>query len=352
MRAPRTWKPIWAYLLHLLVMGSVLYLVLSFVFLIFPITYDTAFTPSVLILALVLASVQAAFTWGFIRRRFIVPMHETKEYLHRLTSSETGNFSSMDSSRVHSFLQPSLEGLAHFLDEERRTFSRMEKVRSEFLGNVSHELRTPLFTLQGYLETLLDGAINDSRVNHTFLEKALSQTSRLNELVSDLIDISRIESGDLRLSPRYFDLREFLLNVVDQVRDYATQKGVTLDTLAIGEESVTILADRTRLGQVVSNLLENAIKYNREKGRVEVALHVQKGEVILSIRDTGIGISKEHQERIFERFYRVDKGRSREVGGTGLGLAIVKHIVHAHRGHIELDSQPGEGSLFRIFLPR
>lgn len=332
-------------------MVGVHYCLLSVVFLVFPISYESAFTYSTLFLAFLIGSLNAMVTWSFIRRRFLRPLDRTKEFIRRL-GTEGGQVDLSEATEVITELEEPVHRLAFSLDSERQSYHRMEKVRSEFLGNVSHELRTPLFTLQGYLETLLDGAMGDPEVNRTFLEKALAQTSRLNALVNDLIDISRIESGDMRLSPRYFDIREFLLETVNEYRDYAEQRKVRIETQALGAEPISVLADRKRLQQAVANLLENAIKYNSENGTVEVALIPQKGDVIVSIHDTGIGIGDEHQERIFERFYRVDKGRSREVGGTGLGLAIVKHIVHAHRGKIEVESQPGEGSTFRISLPR
>ncbi|MDP4117386.1 MAG: ATP-binding protein, partial [Bacteroidota bacterium] len=204
---------------------------------------------------------------------------------------------------------------------------KLEKMRTQFIGNVSHELRTPIFAVQGYLETLLNGAINDPKVNITFLEKAISNTQNLNNLLNDLIDISMIESGEMRMSFRYFNLREFLMPVVDDLKYLAENKGISLD-LVILNEKLTVFGDKSRLRQVLNNLIQNAIKYT-DAGKVEIVVEEESRSVTIKVKDTGIGIPKEDINRIFERFYRVDKARSREVGGTGLGLAICKHIIEA-----------------------
>jgi two-component system phosphate regulon sensor histidine kinase PhoR len=229
---------------------------------------------------------------------------------------------------------------------------RLEKVRSEFLGNVSHELRTPIFAIQGFIETLLNGAVDDSSVNRSFLEKARTNASRLSALLEDLINISQIESGEMKMSFRYFNVNEFLEAVARDFQGLAGQLNVALSAVCKTGGTVEVLGDRDRLRQALSNLIENAIKYNVPDGKVVIASEEEEEGVRISISDTGVGIAAEHVSRIFERFYRVDKDRSREVGGTGLGLAIVKHIIEAHESSIEVKSEPGKGSTFSFLLKK
>lgn len=227
---------------------------------------------------------------------------------------------------------------------------RLEKVRTEFLGNVSHELRTPIFAIQGFLETLLDGAIDDDMVNRKFLEKANIHTQNLNNLLNDLIDISMIESGQMHLSFRYFNIGEFLVSVAQELEPYAEKKNIDLKIHPV-RENLKLFGDKSKLKQVLVNLIQNAIKYT-EEGEVEIIVEEHRNYAILTVRDSGVGISDRDLPRIFERFYRVDKGRSRAVGGTGLGLAIVKHIVEAHGSKVEVKSEPGRGSEFSFRLKK
>ena len=226
---------------------------------------------------------------------------------------------------------------------------KLESVRSEFLANVSHELRTPIFSIQGFIETLIDGALDDPAVNRDFLQKAYQHSERLNTLLNDLIEISRIESGEMRMSFRYFDITEFLRGVVEDMAPKAQRKSISL-TACLQSEEILVLGDKERLRQVLSNLVDNSIKYTDEGGAVEVGYAVIPDHVRVYVKDTGCGIGAEHVSRIFERFYRVDKDRSRSVGGTGLGLAIVKHIVEAHKSKIEVSSELGKGSEFSFLL--
>lgn len=230
---------------------------------------------------------------------------------------------------------------------------RLERVRSEFIGNVSHELRTPIFSVQGYLETLLDGAVDDISVRDDFLRKAHHNVLRLHTLLTDLIEISRIESGEMRMSIRYFDIASFLRSIVEELTPTAEIAGVGLELRIMTDEpDVQVKGDRDRLKQVIVNLVENAIKYNRSDGSVSVILEISPEGATISVSDTGIGIPPEDVGRIFERFYRVDRDRSRAVGGSGLGLSIVKHILEKHRAHIRVSSTPGEGSTFSFTLQR
>jgi len=227
---------------------------------------------------------------------------------------------------------------------------KLQRIRSEFIANVSHELRTPIFAIQGYLETLLNGAINDPKVNINFLEKAVHHTNNLSNLLNDLINISMIESGEMQMSFRYFELGPYINSIIDELKFLAEEKNIKLTITPI-RPGLQVFGDKERLKQVFNNLIQNAIKYT-EQGEVEISVEEDKKFVIIKIRDTGIGIPEDQLSRIFERFYRVDKARSRAVGGTGLGLSIVKHILEAHNSKIEVKSQVGIGSEFSFKLKK
>lgn len=249
-------------------------------------------------------------------------------------------------------IEKSLNSLSKKISDEYKKMSKLEKVRSEFLGNVSHELRTPIFSIQGYIETLKNGAITEPGTNMDFLGRIERHAERLNSLVSDLIEISKIESGELKLSYRFFDIQEFLHSIIDELNSLAKANSITINFNSTTVHQILVFADREKIRQVMINLIENAIKYNKSNGSITIELTDKAKEVIISVIDTGIGIPEEHHSRIFERFYRVDKNRSREKGGTGLGLAIAKHIIEAHKGTISISSKVGEGSRFSFPLPK
>ncbi len=233
------------------------------------------------------------------------------------------------------------------LAEKHSEVVRLQSIRSEFLANVSHEVRTPLFALKGFLETLLDGGINDPSVSRSFLEKAQNHAGRLDLLLKDLIDISRIESGDMRLSFRYFAVAPFLREVVEDHREAATRRGHTIELTVVDEDAI---GDRSRLRQVLDNLLSNAVNYCPNGSRIQVRGEAFGAGVRITVEDNGHGIAPEHLPRLFERFYRVDADRSREQGGTGLGLAIVKHIIEAHGSKICVESILGKRTSFYFDL--
>jgi len=227
---------------------------------------------------------------------------------------------------------------------------KLEVARSEFLGNVSHELRTPIFAIQGYVETLLNGAVNDTKVNIGFLEKVNHHALNLSSLLNDLIDISMIESGQMKMSFRYFPIGEYLEGIINDFSQMAHEKGLEIVYKPVRSD-LLLFGDKDRLRQVFVNLFTNAIKYT-EKGKVELVVEEKEKTAQITVKDTGIGIPKEDLPRIFERFYRVDKVRSREIGGTGLGLAIVKHIIEAHGSKVTVDSIVGYGSEFSFRLKK
>jgi two-component system phosphate regulon sensor histidine kinase PhoR len=226
----------------------------------------------------------------------------------------------------------------------------LERIRQDFVANVSHELRTPLTTIKGYAETLLEGALKEE-VAFQFVQVIKRHTDRLAKIVEDLLTLSKIESREFQLAIEPCSLSDLISEVLDVVKEPAKKKRISLsyDRLA---SPLFVLGDRHYLEQVFVNLLDNAIKYGREGGRITIStLEKSPTEIEISVQDDGIGIPKEDLPRIFERFYRVDKGRSQELGGTGLGLSIVKHIVQGHGGRLWVESQLGQGSIFYFTLP-
>ena len=227
---------------------------------------------------------------------------------------------------------------------------QLERTRQEFVANVSHELRTPLSLIKGFVETLLEGAKNDPEKSTRFLQTIEKHADRLTFLIEDLLTISRLESGQIIMSLHPVDMREETQRVADDLRSRADEKQIVLDNLV--PEQLSAHADADRLQQVLFNLVENAIKYGRPAGRVTIGGGpAAGGKIEIWVRDDGPGIPAESRERVFERFYRVDRARARETGGTGLGLSIVKHIVQAHGGEVWLKSEEGEGTAFHFTLP-
>jgi two-component system phosphate regulon sensor histidine kinase PhoR len=227
----------------------------------------------------------------------------------------------------------------------------LEAVRRDFVANVSHELRTPLSTIKGYAETLLDGAINDPENAHEFVKIMYDDANRLALLVNDLLDLSKIESGKFTLNIEPLSLKPLVENVLSGLQKNADQKEIDV-SVHIDDSLSKVKADDSRIAQVLLNLIDNAIKYTPEGGAVRIEAIEKHDCVMVDISDTGIGIPEKDLPRIFERFYRVDKGRSRKMGGTGLGLSIVKHIVQSHGGTVFVESTVGKGSTFSFTIPK
>jgi two-component system phosphate regulon sensor histidine kinase PhoR len=241
-------------------------------------------------------------------------------------------------------------------EEELERLRKMEVYRREFLADVSHELKTPIFAAQGYILTLLDGAMDDAKVRHKFLKKAAKSLNSLNTLVQDLLTISQLESGFISMKPENFDFSELVQDVFDQLEHKGKKRKVKLRTNFEIEVPCMVYADRSRLTQVMINLVANAIKYHKlEGGWVRVTLRnslQHPEEITIEVSDNGMGIAHEHHARIFERFYRVDKSRSKKQGGTGLGLAIVKHILESHHTKINVESALEVGTTFTFRLKK
>jgi len=228
-----------------------------------------------------------------------------------------------------------------------------ENYRREFIGNVSHELKTPLFTVQGYLETLIDGALKDKKIRKKYLERANKGVERLTFIVKDLDMITKLEVGELHLNKEKFDIIELIKSIFDLLEMKALQQQMSLTFDKYYTTNIMVIADRERIQQVLTNLFVNAIKYGKTGGTTEVSVEsLLKEKVLVRITDNGKGIEKEEIPRLFERFYRVDKSGSREQGGSGLGLSIVKHILDAHNEKIYVESQYGIGSEFSFTLEK
>ena len=234
--------------------------------------------------------------------------------------------------------------------EDITELRRLEQVRTDFASNVSHELKTPLTSIQGFLETLIDGAIDNPETARKFLNIIMLETERLTRLINDILSISRIESGMNKAPMERIRLDKAAFNVTEMLSIHAKEKEIKL-SCHMNADPVYIIGNKDHVEQMLINLVENGIKYNKPGGSVTVQVFKNDTEANLTVADTGIGIEEEHLPRIFERFYRVDKGRSRSMGGTGLGLAIVKHLVRTMHGEIEVHSKYGEGTEFLVTLP-
>ncbi len=245
-----------------------------------------------------------------------------------------------------------LKSLQLVNQREIKKLKDLEAYRREFLGEVSHELKTPIFAIQGFIHTLMDGAVDDMRVRNKFLKKAMKNSDRLASLVDDLLVITQAESGEIETKIRRFPIYELVSDVVESLERKFSRKSrnITCIVEANGLEGQDVLADRERIEQVLTNLVDNAIKYGNPQGTIRIELRLRNDKLEISVIDDGPGIDPEHLEKIFRRFYRVDKSRSRETGGTGLGLAICKHLLKLHGETISVSSQLGEGTSFIFTL--
>ncbi len=229
---------------------------------------------------------------------------------------------------------------------------QLEKYRREFLGNVSHELKTPIFNIQGYILTLLDGGIEDSSINRLYLERTEKSINRLISIVNDLESISRLEFGELKLNLAKCNIIKLFEESFEIHDMMAAERGIKLKFARKFDKAIHVRADREKILEAINNLIVNSIKYGKEKGSTTVNFIDITDSIMVEVTDNGIGIREEDIPRIFERFYRADKSRSREMGGTGLGLSIVKHIIEAHEQTINVRSKPGEGTTFTFTLAK
>ncbi len=298
-----------------------------------------------------LVFVIAFFTFQFGIERFV---HDRIKVLYRTVHEVKRNRSVGDEGGMKGdVLSRVNEQVAEWASERRSEIKELrerENFRREFIGNLAHELKTPIFNIQGYVLTLLEGGLEDDKVNRDFLTRASNGVDRLMKIVEDLDMITKLESGVMELRVARMGLHACVKDTIEAVEMTAREKGVQLRNEV--DPDVEVLADRNRLGQVFMNLLNNAINYGKAGGTCTVTSYPLGDQLVVEVTDDGIGISAEHLPRLFERFYRVGKSRARNEGGSGLGLAIVKHIVDAHGQSITVKSEEGKGTTFTFTLQR
>lgn len=243
-------------------------------------------------------------------------------------------------------LESRINSLIELREKERKHFENLDSYRKEYLGNVSHELKTPIFNIQGYIDTLINGGLEDEHINLDYLKRAEKSVDRMINIIDDLETITQLETGDMVLDFEVFDLMNLCKDIFAALELNASRKNIQLELNRKNDRPVLVKADKFRIRQVLVNLISNSIKYGKQDGVTTVTFTQDGNELVVEVADNGTGIDERHLPRIFERFYRVDKGRSREQGGTGLGLAIVKHIIEAHKKQIRAESSPGKGTKF------
>ncbi|MGB3590660.1 MAG: ATP-binding protein [Nonlabens sp.] len=292
---------------------------------------------------------------------FIIIQYRVEKFIYRrikqiyeeVTILENTSFSDKQVTTDMKTLRYQVEQFAKTKKLEIETLTVRENYRKEFLGNISHELKTPLFTVQGYIDTLIDGAHKNKTIRKKYLERAQKGVERLTYIINDMDMITKLEVGDMSLEMQDFDIVTLITQVFDQFEIKSAKKNITLIFDMDYREPVMVHADRERMMQVMSNLIVNSIKYGKTNGTTEVAVEMlTKDKVLIRVTDNGEGISREYLPRLFERFFRVDRTGSRKEGGSGLGLAIVKHIVDAHGERIYVDSELGIGSEFSFTLQK
>lgn len=291
----------------------------------------------------------------FVVLEFLIFRELEKVYklMAKLKKKELSNLDKQRSAPLNPLqsINEDIYSFAELKQKEIDELTKLEAFRREFIADVSHELKTPIFAAQGFVHTLLDGAVNDKTVRTKFLKKAAKSLDGLDMLVQDLLTLSHIETGQIKMHFENIDLYKLTEEVFEQFEEKADKKDVKL-SIDGPHHKVWVYADWQRINQVMTNLISNAIKHSNDGDEIVVSFDTSKKNVVTSVRDSGEGIAAEHLPRIFERFYRVDKSRSREKGGTGLGLAIVKHILDGHNSKPEVESTEGKGSVFSFKLPR
>jgi two-component system phosphate regulon sensor histidine kinase PhoR len=307
-----------------------------------------------LIVAVVI-SFSASYLLIFATLEFLIFREINKIYkmMEKLRRKEFHNLESQKSGALNPLekINEEIHRFALLKQKEIDELKKLEAFRKEFIANVSHELKTPIFAAQGFVHTLLDGAVNDKNVRVKFLKKAAKSLDGLDALVQDLLTLSLIETGEIKMKFANIDLYKLCQEVIEQFEEKAKKKNINLRLIS-DHRKIMVYADWQRITQVVTNLVSNAINYTSDDGEVTITFDVGKKNVTTFVSDSGEGIPPQHISRIFERFYRVDKSRSRDRGGTGLGLAIVKHILEGHGTKAEVQSAVGKGSVFSFKLPR
>lgn len=287
----------------------------------------------------------------FVSRSITLPIRQMKETAEQIAKGDLAPRVRIRSRDELGELADSLNTMADELQHKIEDLRQMDQVRTDFLANVSHELKTPLTLIKGYTETLQGEAMGDKIKAAKFVSIIKEHSDRLGNIVDDLLSLSELESSKDCIDRTQFDLRKLIDDISLGFGHVLATKRLELTVNSQGDD-LTINADRDKIEHVLVNLIDNAIKYTGESGRIELSVAGLDREIRIAVRDDGIGIAKQHLDRVFERFYRVDKARSRELGGTGLGLSIAKHIVLAHNGEIAIESVPGKGTTVLVTLPK
>jgi len=341
-------RPIQAIVLGSFLLGVIILLVL----IVLNSTSDTSIAPHyLLIIPLATAAISFAL-FSFIFQRYLGERIRT---LYRLITNkkfEDEDFVTSINEDVFSQLESDSQEWASGQKEQIQELKEQEEFRREFLGNLAHELKTPVFSIQGYVLTLLEGGLEDESVNREFLERALNGVDRISAILEDLDEISKYEFDRYSLKLSEFDVVEFTKKIFGELEKKGEEKGVRFE-FSENYDPIKVKGDMGKLSQVMTNLISNSISYSSDEGVTTVRFHtLDKGTLLVEVADNGLGISENHLPRLFERFYRVDKSRARNIGGSGLGLAIVKHIVEAHGQSIKVRSTEGVGSTFSFTLEK
>lgn len=282
----------------------------------------------------------------YIEKR-INPIFRT---IHNISLSQRNLRRKINSGEITADLDNEVETWTKSQKAEIKKLKQMEKYRKDFLGNVSHEMKTPIFNIQGYVLTLLDGGLEDKRINKLYLQRTEKSINRLITIVEDLESISRLESGEFKLKFEKFDIVKLVEDIFETDEMLAKMFNIKLEFDGNYSHPIKVKGDKARIAEAVGNLIGNSIKYGKNNGKTKVKFTEENNHIMVEISDNGIGINQEDLPRIFERFFRVDKSRSRDSGGTGLGLSIVKHVIQAHKQTIDVSSIPGKGSVFVFSL--
>jgi two-component system phosphate regulon sensor histidine kinase PhoR len=303
-------------------------------------------------LALALFALSMAVTYATIERFIYQKVRIIYKNIHRFKSTKERAKDLRMNEDVMEKVQQDVMDWAQERVQEISQLKEQENFRKEFIGNLAHELKTPVFNIQGYILTLLEGALEDPDHNRKFLIKAAKNVDRMAGLIDDLDVITKIEGGSLELELRQFNLTSLVVDVMDQLEQRAKRAGIEVEFVDETRRNVEVIGDAPKIEQVVTNLISNSLRYGTEGGKTEVRFYDMDEQMLVEVADDGIGMSEEHLPRIFERFYRVDKSRSRNAGGSGLGLSIVKHIIEAHGQTISVRSTQGKGSTFAFTLQK
>lgn len=299
-----------------------------------------------------LGFISTYFTLRFIFDRFI---YRKIKLIYKVIQQSKVSIDEKKVDFSENVLENVQQDVANWAEDQRHQIEylrALEDYRREYVGNISHELKTPIFNIQGYLHTLLEGGLEDETINRHYLTRATKNVERLQNMVQDLDLINRLESGKLILDMRVFDIRQLTEEVFDHLEMAASVKKIRLLLKDGADQPFKVKADRENIRQVLINLVNNAIKYGNGAGYVKVGFYDMENYLLVEVADNGIGIENHHLPHLFDRFYRVEKSRSRAEGGTGLGLSIVKHIIEAHKQTINVRSTPQRGSTFGFTLQK